>query len=354
MKHIKEVDYHIELSTLKEFANKLIESKLVTLDAKYILDVLKQSVINSEVAPFLRKPINVSNGYYEKYIRLEEENAQFNTIPDFFMHEGEFYDLERNLNFSRYYVNEDLFEVLFTLKLMELHTTNHDLKLFMDFQLYDNYNGNKESYVYFLHKLLRKGSISYLLTAITNHIRQWIENSKVKIAQNIIEKEVTIEDEYGSADPKIDHWEDIKNFKIEGNFTNEEIKNYFSFFYTEQLEKGMNDEFGPILTKEEVDLMFSNGLVIPEKPLEKKLKLVLPPRFAKNNIDYAIHQFFSLNTLSNRDKQKYILFFANYIEDYAKALNSKKELKIISTNITGEKCQWSAINWDKYKPKRFH
>jgi hypothetical protein len=52
MNYSKEIDYHIELSSLKEFGNKLIENKVVPIDAQHLFSVLKQAVINSEVAPF--------------------------------------------------------------------------------------------------------------------------------------------------------------------------------------------------------------------------------------------------------------------------------------------------------------
>ena len=129
MNYPQEIDYHIELSSLKEFANKLIENKVVPIDAQYIFSVLKQAVINSEVAPFLRKPITQEKeGYYEKYLRLEEENNSNNVVPDFFGYEGDFYDLDKNLNFSRAYVNDEQFQVLFGLKLIELYSLKANIK----------------------------------------------------------------------------------------------------------------------------------------------------------------------------------------------------------------------------------
>jgi hypothetical protein len=93
-------------------------------------------------------------------------------------------------------------------------------------------------------------------------------------------------------------------------------------------------------------------LVIPEKPLEKKFKLTLPPRYPKIIIDFAINKFFSLNTFRNSEKKTYVLFFANFIQDYESALNSKKALDSISKNITGERSRKDKINWDGYIPKR--
>ena len=64
MSYSQEIDYHIELSSLKEFTNIWVDNKVVPIDAKYIFNTLKQAVINSEVAPFLRKPVNSENDGY--------------------------------------------------------------------------------------------------------------------------------------------------------------------------------------------------------------------------------------------------------------------------------------------------
>ena len=347
MKHTTEIDYHIELSSLMHFANKLIENKLVPINAKQIFSVLKQAVINSEVAPFLRKPITQeSDGYYEKYLRLEEENSSNNMVPDFFNYKGDFYDMDKNLNFNRAYLNDDHFQVLFGLKLMELDSARANIKEFLDFQLYDNYNGNKEQYGYFLHRLMAKDSISYLLPTVYDKIQQWIKVNKVSPV--LIDNEEEIENVDITLNPSEDHWEDKKNQKIGGKMSLEEIKHYFSFLYKEKIEKSNKIDFKEILTKKEVDMMFANGLVIPAKPLEKKLKITLPPRFPRKIIDFAIHKFFSLNTFTNSDKKDYVLFFANYIEDYESALKSKKALESLAKNITGERSTKDKIKWENY------
>ena len=143
---------------------------------------------------------------------------------------------------------------------------------------------------------------------------------------------------------------------LDKSLVNEAISWYqgASFLYKEKIEKSSNDEFKTLLTKEEVDLIFSNGLVIPAKALEKKLKLRIPPRFPKKVIDYAIYKFYYINSYSQRDKKDYVLFFANYIEDYESALNSKIALESLAKNITGDKSPRDKISWNDYIPKRFH
>ena len=346
------VDYHIELSSLKDFVNKLIEDKILPIDTNYIFSVIKRAVISSEVVPFLRKPTTLEkDGYYEKYLRLEEENTSYHVIPDFFKHEDDFYDLDRNLNFSRTNINDEHFQELFALKLMELTYSKINLMQFLDFQLYDNYNGNKEAYAYLLYRLLNKDSFSYLLPSITTQIQQWIKENKVT-AVIFNEEEQQIDNIDGAIDTTNDHWEEKKNKKIEGKMSLEELNHFASFFYKEILEKSDNYPFSPMLTKEEVDSMFANGLVIPAKPLEKKFKITLPPRFPRKIVDVAIHKLYSTNTLTHTDKRDYVLFFANYIEDYANALNSKKGLESLAKNITGEKSRTDKILWDKYIPER--
>jgi hypothetical protein len=177
--------------------------------------------------------------------------------------------------------------------------------------------------------------------------------NNISIILNDLDEELDLEKENDITNPIVDHWEEKKNKKIEGKMSVEEIKHFFSFLYNEKFEKARSYEFNPILTKDEIDMIFSNGLVIPEKPLETKVKLCIPPRFPKKIIDNAIYKFFNLNSYSHRDKKDYILFFANYIENYENALKSKKALESLSKNITGEKSKEDKINWEKYKPKSF-
>ena len=44
----------------------------------------------------------------------------------------------------------------------------------------------------------------------------------------------------------------------------------------------------------------------------------------------------------------YVLFFANYIEDYEKALISPEALKAVRSNITGERSTRDKITWEYY------
>jgi hypothetical protein len=210
-----------------------MDNKVVPIDANYIFKILKQAVKNSEVAPFLRKPVNSENdGYYDKYLRLEEENKSYNSIQYFFIYEGDFYYMDRNLNFSRVYINDDIFQVFFALKLIELNYSKINLKEFLDFQLYDNYNGNKEAYSYLLNRHLEKDRISYLLPSINVEIQQWMKANEISTFLN--EEEIKTENEEITNELIGDHWEAKKNTIIVGKMSIEEIRHFFSILYKEK------------------------------------------------------------------------------------------------------------------------
>jgi hypothetical protein len=86
--------------------------------------------------------------------------------------------------------------------------------------------------------------------------------------------------------------------------------------------------------------------------LEKKFKLNIEPRFPKKIVDFAIHAFINLNSITKRDKADYVLFFGSYLEDYQDALNSKESLTLICSNLTGKRSTRDKIRWEEYIPSR--
>jgi hypothetical protein len=52
------------------------------------------------------------------------------------------------------------------------------------------------------------------------------------------------------------------------------------------------------LSEEAVNQIFENGMVISANPVEKKFKLNIEPLFPKKIVDFAIHQFFNLNSIT--------------------------------------------------------
>ena len=96
----------------------------------------------------------------------------------------------------------------------KLYVLKANIKEFLDFQLCDNYYGNKEEYGYFLHRLTSKDSISYLLPSINDKIQQWIKVNNINLA--LIDKEdvVEIDSVENTSNLIEDHWEAKKSKKI--------------------------------------------------------------------------------------------------------------------------------------------
>lgn len=354
MEAFQDIEYHIELVSIKNFANELIEKNLIPIDGNVIFDDLKNAVINSNIKPFLAKTQSAGDSYYDKYKRLDEEFNE-KTIPDFFSHEGDFYDLDVAFNFSRNNIEENIFQRLFVIKLMELGQVNGMISDFLDFQLYDNYFGNKEEFGMFLLNILAKDGNSHLSSSIASEIRQWIQKNQLTDLEHIfssIEDDQIIDDDENRNGEIESPFVNKKNFEFKGKMTIEEIRHYFSFLYREILDKRKPTEYRPFLTEDEVVQIFANGLVIPETPLEKKFKLNIEMRFPKKIVDYAIHKFFTLNSITQRDKADYFLFFGSYIEDYQEALNSKESLTILCSNMTGKRSPRDKIKWEDYFPSR--
>jgi hypothetical protein len=355
------IDLHIELSLILNFINEQIESNIqIPIDKDEIYDCLKRAVISSSTKPFLYAQVaKVDRPYYEKYVRLEKEYHD-KYIPDFFSYEGDFYDLAANVNISKRNTEENVFQQLFLIKILELNFAGVSIYDFFNFQLYDNFYGNKESFAFFLHRFTEKDINPYLLPIISESIIKWIkENGMESIFstnnnedENIrpIEKNEVIDTANTTELKNDDEFYNTKrNYKIPGNFTDDEIRHYFSFLY---LEKGADKQ--PFLNEDAVKLIFENGLIIPEQPLIEKFKLHRDPRIPKSNVDFAIHKLISKNSLTARDKNDYLIFMGSYIENYDGALESSRKLVSIGKNISGEKPSKCNIAWNKYLPERFH
>ena len=357
MKAIQDIEYHIELSSTREFVNERIRNNIIPIDGNAVFNDLKKAVTNSNVKPFFSKnqSSNTDSIYYEKYVRFEEEYNE-KTIPDFFIQDGDIYDLEETCNVSRNTVEENVFQRLFVFKLMELDQVKGTISKFLDFQLYDNFYGNKEAFGIFLLTMLSKDSNCYLSSAIASEIQQWIKKNNLSDLHEMFgstpDDEFLVDDETSNGQLE-EHWKERKNVEIKGHMTLEEIKHYFSFLYEEVININKPTMRGPFLTEMAVNQIFANGLVIPAIPLEEKFKLNTDPRFPKKIVNYAIHKFFSIHSLTKRDKADYLLFFGSYLKDYQEALSSKKSLIDMGSNISGEGSTRGKIEWDKYIPTRF-
>lgn len=134
--------------------------------------------------------------------------------------------------------------------------------------------------------------------------------------------------------------------RINGILSDAEIRKFFSFLYLEPSSNGK-----PFITKEVFDIVFANGLVIPDVPLAKKHKINCSLGSPRNQIDYAIHLLMRIH--KGGKKAPYLKFFGSYFEEYSDALVSPRKLEMLASNITGVKSTRCKIEFEKYMPVIF-
>lgn len=137
-----------------------------------------------------------------------------------------------------------------------------------------------------------------------------------------------------------------RGVRINGVMSDEEFRRFFSFLYKETSSNGK-----PFITKEVFDIVFRNGLTIPDKPLEKKYSFNCSLGSPKNQIDYAIHLFMQKH--HGGKKGPYLKFFGSYFKEYSDALVSPRKLEMLASNISGVKSPRCKIDFDKYLPGRY-
>lgn len=345
------IDLHIELSSLKNFINTQIDQWNPNFFfGKELFELLKRVVIDSEIKPFLTFPKNESEQlYYDNY--LKRSNEQFERlIPDFFEHEGEFYDLERVQYVYKDFTRAEDFEKLFIIKLLELKSNEYSIGEFLSFQQYDSFYGQKESIDSFLYHLTENDSNCRVLGEILSEIKKWLKNelefqfnyqpiSGIDIVTNSTQQ---IESNISQS-----RWDrDINSLRekeLPCKWSFEKILHYFSFLYLELSENGE-----PYLSKNDFDRIFENGFRIPAIDIQPLIKLNCTARFPLKNITYGIYDFYQNASLTNYDKKSYFLFFACFIEDYAKIKSSPLEYSSFSKNATKPKSPINKIDWSKY------
>ena len=134
--------------------------------------------------------------------------------------------------------------------------------------------------------------------------------------------------------------------RINGVLSDDEIRGFLSFLYLETSSNGK-----PFITKEVFDIVFANGLVIPDVPLKEKYKINYSLSSPRNQIDYAIHLLMRIH--KGGKKAPYLKFFGSYFEQYSDALVSPRKLEMLASNITGVKSTRCKIDFDKYLPVIF-
>ena len=341
-------DFHIELTGLKDFVNDQIEAgRLDSIQGKQVFKSLKDAVIGAEIKPFLQAPVNNdSSSYYEKYYNLERHpEYAASHIPDFFSKDKSFYDLDATLNIYMKKTRTESFRILFLLKLYQLECIGTSIEKFLDFQVHDNFYGNKESLNDFLYQFLANDGIFCLLPETISIINHWINEEKEIATDSNKTKEKLKENKISASNNSITN--PSVEIEIKGNFSIEEIRKYFSFLYE---EKSASEK--PFLRKEEVENMFKNGLKIPSSPIEPRYKLNLNMKYPRSIVDYAIQELYFKNNINTNDRILYLQFFGCYIQNYYGVIESPKKCKSFLSNFSGTKTIRNKIKWDKYLPER--
>ena len=131
--------------------------------------------------------------------------------------------------------------------------------------------------------------------------------------------------------------------RINGALSDYQIRTFLSFMFLEPSTNGR-----PFITREVFDVVFKNGLVIPDVPLAKKYKINCSLGSPRNQIDYAIHLLMQIHKRGK--KAPYLKFFGSYFEEYSDALVSPRKLEMLASNITGVKSTRCKIEFEKYLP----
>ena len=353
MDNISPVDYHIEVTELKDFVNEQIETgNLGSIQGMVVFRGLKDAFIGASVKPFLIAPAKgESDSYYEKYYGIEKHTEYAEKyIPGFFSLNRDYYDLDSILNIYKNKIASESFKILFLLKLYQLECIGASIDKFLDFQVHDNFYGYKEDLADYLYQYLKNDGIFHLLPKTLSIINQWgnkEENGGGTIETNQNKTKEKYNDETGdSLNKSIDN--DNVGIEIKGRFSIEEIRKYFSFLYEER-----SAHKKPFLRKEEVEEMFNNGFTVPADPMDAKYKLNVTPQYPRSIIDFAIHQCYMFNSNNHKDKKLYLQFFGSYIENYQAAVESPKTLNSLLSNFSVIKSGRNKIKWENYLSEKF-
>ncbi|MFN9711263.1 MAG: hypothetical protein ACK55K_07650 [Bacteroidota bacterium] len=324
------INFHLELNSLIEYFNDQRAFRRTGLDPYKILEAARDMLINTGQVPFLSKSES-NTSYYQKYVQLWHFNDK-ELVPEFYFMNEDIYDLDVPMRIIRDENTIKKFPLFFIIKIDEISKQSPDfLHEYFDFQLYDNFYGDINFYIEYLHDLPKIAPNFKQLPAI---VQDWINKQAIK---DIKTKDIITE------------WSDFlsskKGYKIPSKLTEEQIRHFFTLLYEEK------NDGNSFLLKDEYNIIFQNGFTIPQDTLEKKIKLNYNTIRSKKVVDCAIHKFYENNSTTWQDKADYILFFAHFIEDYAAALNSRHDLTQILSNITGRAPKRWPINWDLYLPK---
>lgn len=382
MNNISLEDLQLDLAGIWTFEQERFRKG--TVELSFLQDVRLSLIpfyIVKKQEPFISKAALYSDpslkSYYDNYdYRLLQDDP---VATDYFKYRDAFYDMNVACVINREEVIQELYAWLFVMKLRHLKEGEDQLHYFLGFHFHETFGGDEKQYTDFLSSLqqysdlLTPGAISSLEVAAANleslplkevyheeHFERPSWDQSKGLDNESFDSKGDTEDSLQKGERE-ENPEAILNEAVEekvkaktaalltipneGGWTKEEIDHYFSFLYHDR-----GDAEGSYLRREEVDNMLKGGIVIPALPLGKKFKLHYTPRYSKKLVNYFIYQF--IKHYNGAAKKKILMFFGNYIEDYASALEVAS-LENLSKNITGEPPRSLFSNLADYMPERF-
>lgn len=336
------VDLHIELSSIIAYFNdQVLSGRQMTATANQVYEYAISSYLEIPHKPFLTLA-QADDDYYQRYLQESVKEVE-KTVPDFFEYQGDFYDLNETHYIKREDVGDEVFGLFFQLKLEEIQNSNKtQLAKFYDFQLYDNFYGNKDEFDNFLKNLPATADNCWQLPEVSDGLNSFISD-EVKSADDDLSRKTNYE-----GIEQIDEWKFKRlckpGYVIPTIWNDDEILKYFSFLYEYKSVIGES-----LITKEEFDVIFEHGLRIPTVPLPNKISLRNTPQVPKRLLDFGINIFWKSNGKGKWPKSWLVLFFANYIKQYEDALVSKQKLDNIISNLK-KYDNYSELKFKRYMP----
>lgn len=350
---MQQMDLHIDISAIIDYYNsRVLDKQPLPFLNTHIYTCLQEAFLAAGYRPFLQRPLlgkdsDNAFSYYQKY-QNALQNWTYETIPDFFEKDGDFYDLSRSCFVRREDVGDESFTVLFLIKFLEIiDFSENDVAAFLDFQLYDNFFGDQSEYIFFLRELPAIAKDCRQLPAIVRNIDIFFSKDPYIKFEGVADNGSSIENERQFK--KLKRWNEFinsrKGFSIPHTWSIDDVKQFFSFLYDRRAS--FNEA---LLTKEQFETIFKDGLVIPSQNIQTKFKLNTSSRSPLKLLDAAIYRFWYIHKSGNWFKMDLVLFFASFLVDYERVLFSKKELDSVSSNITSKLNKYSE-RLDKYMPK---
>ncbi len=338
----KYIALHIELSSIISYFNdQVLSGKQMPATAKQVYEYAISSYLEIPHKPFLTLA-QADDDYYQRYLQESVKEVE-KTVPDFFEYQGDFYDLNETHYIRREEVGDEVFGLFFQLKLEEIQDSNKThLAKFFDFQLYDNFYGNKDEFDNFLKNLPATADNCWQLPEVNDGLNSFISD-EVKSVDDLLFENVS-----DHSVKQKDEWKSKRlckpGYVIPSIWNDDEVKEYFSFLY--KMKSAIGDT---LLTKDEFDVIFEHGLRIPTVPLSNKISLRNTPQVPKRFLDAGIYFFFKENGGKRNLKSALYFFFACYIKQYADAMLTEKDFDYAVKNI---KPYYSIERYKKFRPSR--